>query len=131
VSRGHTETKQEENNMKCTIDKEYTTIGKLPIVKAAVKELKVRYSESDLLNLFTESSGYHISGKVVDCEISAFNTNNWTDNISFMVTMTVYSPWYKIWEISFFMTYSGDFFKVDGSDVLTTVHAFKLEKETN
>ena len=86
--------------MKIIIDKQYTTLAQLPIVKEKVKQFKASYSDRDLLNEFVSAMDdigrYEYTsfiGEIVKCEVSAFPSDMITDKMSYSVYISIEGPW--------------------------------------
>jgi len=70
--------------MKMTIDKNNTTVGMIPVVKAGLKEFKTRYTDNDLLNAFEEQT----------CEVTAHGAEIISATVEGFGTYG--SVWYRV-----------------------------------
>ena len=75
--------------MKITIDRENTTIAKLPLVREKIKQFKSYFTEGDLLRMYTENTDHYVSGDILKCEAEAYQSYSFSDDVNFYVEIVV------------------------------------------
>lgn len=80
--------------MKITVEKKYTTLEKLPQVKADMKEFKARYTDNDLLNAFVDATDIidPYAADILRCDVEAFPAgSDFDDETHFGVEMVTFT----------------------------------------
>ena len=75
--------------MKITIDKNNTTIAKLPLVREKIKQFKSYFTEGDLLRMYTENTDRYVNGDILKCEAEAYQSYTFSDDVNFYVEIVV------------------------------------------
>lgn len=96
--------------MKITINKEFTTLGKVERTKEQMKEFKEIYTDGDLLRMFENAVDgcYCDSRDIVYCKLSAFPGGTMeTDETHYSVDMLI-EGWDTVTKIHFYISQSGE-----------------------
>ena len=109
--------------MKITVNKEFTTIAKADTVKNALKLFKSTYSETDVLNWFTETTGEYIAGDILEMKVSGFDG---FECVAIMVECLVYHRGICLYDIRFHgdITNDGFMIKINTDELLVNVEKF-------
>ena len=75
--------------MKITIDKKNTTVAMMPTVRERIKDFKSYFTEGDLLRMFNESTDKYLGGDIINCDIEAYSSATFSDDVNFYVGMVL------------------------------------------
>ena len=121
--------------MKITMDKQMTSVALADDVKAAMKEFKARYTDSDLRNVMWDhlaaiemyDAASAIGGEILDCKVSAFPSLSYSaDEVWFAVDMVV-NRWLSGFTYARF--YVNQDLKLDTRPDLITINAYQEAKK--
>jgi hypothetical protein len=112
--------------MKITINKEFTHVSKVSDVKKALVALKKTYNDCDMLSHFNIATDNNVSGKVLRCEISAYDN---AFDFGASVELIVYREYYEFTTVRFYIDFNdnGTVTNVATDPLLITVDRYNRQ----
>lgn len=113
--------------MKIKLDKNYTKDYQIENVKRAITDFKGYFNEKELLRMYEETFGdisIYSSRKIVETNVSAFASNDYTDDVSFLVEMLICIEYREYHELKFYVGACGDIYTISEDENLHTDNVF-------
>lgn len=111
--------------MKITLNKEYTLASQVPSVKEKMKYFKAIFTDGDLLKMFCETTDANIDGRIVECSVEAFASNEYTNDASFLVSMIV-DRFIEFRRIRFYIDEDENTYRVNEDPILLSDERYRF-----